>query len=153
MAGKGTEIGRTFEEIAQIIDGVTHNDKLSVTLDTCHIYDAGYDIVNDLDGILTHFDKIIGLDRLKVIHINDSKNPIGSHKDRHANIGQGTIGFDVLNEIVHLPELAHIPKMLETPWVPTEEGSKIKLAPYKYEIEMFKKQEPNPQLITDILKH
>ncbi len=152
MAGKGTEIGRTFEEIARIIDGVTYNEKLSVTFDTCHVYDAGYDIVNDLDKVFTEFDKIIGLDRLSVFHINDSKNQIGSHKDRHANIGEGTIGFDKLNEIVHLPEFAHIPKMLETPWVPIEEGNKKKLAPYKHEISMFKTQNYNPNLMTDILK-
>ncbi|MBG9983206.1 deoxyribonuclease IV [Aerococcaceae bacterium DSM 111020] len=151
MAGKGTEIGRTFEELAQIIDGVTHNEKLSITLDTCHIHDAGYDVVHDLDGTLTAFDKIIGLDRLKVIHINDSKNGCGSHKDRHANIGQGEIGFDALNRIVHLPEFSDLPKLLETPWVPIEEGSKVKLPPYQFEIAMFKNQTLNPHLMQDIL--
>ncbi len=93
MAGKGTEIGRSFEELAAIIDGVTYNDKLSVTLDTCHTNDSGYDVKNDFDGVLAEFDKIIGLDRLKVVHINDSKNERGAGKDRHANIGFGTIGF------------------------------------------------------------
>ncbi len=151
MAGKGTEIGRSFEELARIIDGVTHNDKLSITLDTCHIHDAGYDVVDDLDGTLTAFDKIIGLDRLKVIHINDSKNERGSHKDRHANIGQGNIGFDALNRIVHLSEFSDLPKLLETPWVPIEEGSKVKLPPYQFEIDMFKKQRFNPNLMQDIL--
>lgn len=151
MAGKGTELGRSFEELAAIIDGVTFNEKLSITLDTCHIYDAGYDIVNDLDGVLNEFDKVIGLDRLKVLHINDSKNPFKSHKDRHANIGQGSIGFDVLNRIVHHPQLKQIPKILETPWVPVSEASKVKVAPYKYEIDMFNKQSYNENLIEEIL--
>ncbi|HEY9581789.1 MAG TPA: deoxyribonuclease IV, partial [Savagea sp.] len=99
MAGKGTEIGRSFEELARIIDGVTNNERLSITFDTCHVHDAGYDIVHDLDGVLAEFDKIIGLDRLKVLHINDSKNQRGARKDRHENIGFGHIGFDPLAEI------------------------------------------------------
>lgn len=152
MAGKGTEIGRNFEELAAIIDGVTFNEKLSVTLDTCHIYDAGYDIVNDWDGVLNEFDKIIGLDRLKVLHINDSKNPFKSHKDRHANIGQGSIGFDVLNSIVHHPQLKGVPKILETPWVPIPENEKVKVAPYKFEIDMFKTKRYNINLMENILK-
>ncbi|XJS11507.1 deoxyribonuclease IV [Aerococcaceae bacterium WGS1372] len=151
MAGKGTELGRTFEELARIIDGVIFNEKLSITLDTCHIYDAGYDIVNDLDGVLNEFDKIIGLDRLKVIHINDSKNTFKSHKDRHENIGQGSIGFDVLNSIVHHPQLKEIPKILETPWVPKAKNDKQKLAPYKFEIEMFKNNQFDENLIEKIL--
>lgn len=152
MAGKGTEIGRNFDELAAIIDGVTFNEKLSVTLDTCHIYDAGYDIVNDWDGVLNEFDKIIGLDRLKVLHINDSKNPFKSHKDRHANIGQGSIGFDVLNSIVHHPQLKSVPKILETPWVSVPENEKVKVAPYKFEIDMFKTKRYNISLMEDILK-
>lgn len=152
MAGKGTEIGRNFEELAAIIDGVTFNEKLSITLDTCHVYDAGYDLVNDLDGVLNEFDKVIGLDRLKVLHINDSKNPFKSYKDRHANIGEGSIGFDTLNAIVHHPQLSHIPKILETPWVPIPEKEKVKVAPYKEEIAMFKANTYNPNLITDILR-
>jgi deoxyribonuclease-4 len=112
MAGKGTELGRTFEELATIIDGVTLNEKLSVTLDTCHTNDAGYNVKEDFDGVLEEFDKIIGLDRLKVVHVNDSKNPQGSHKDRHANIGFGTIGFDALNYIVHHEKLVSLPKIL-----------------------------------------
>lgn len=151
MSGKGTELGVTFEQIAKIFDGVTHNDKLSVTLDTCHVYDAGYDIVKDLDGVLNEFDKIIGLDRLKVIHLNDSKNSIGSHKDRHDNIGQGHIGFKILNKVVHHPQLEDIPKILETPWVPISKESKTKRPPYKYEIEMIREQKYNPNLIEDIL--
>lgn len=105
MAGKGTEVGRRFEEIAQMIDGVTLNDKLSVTFDTCHTSDAGYNIREDFDGVLNEFDHIIGLDRLKVIHLNDSKNPQGAHKDRHANIGFGEIGFDALHGVVTIHSL------------------------------------------------
>lgn len=150
MAGKGTEIGRNFEELARIIDGVTHNEKLSITLDTCHVYDAGYDIVNDLDGVLNEFDQVIGLERLKVLHINDSKNPFKSHKDRHANIGQGSIGFDVLNRIVHHPQLTHIPKILETPWVKIDEKKKV--APYRHEIQMLHSQTYNPHLMRDIIE-
>lgn len=145
MAGKGTEIGRTFEEIARIIEGVTHNEKLSVTLDTCHINDAGYNVREDFDGILEEFDKIIGLDRLKVIHVNDSKNPQGSHKDRHANIGFGTIGFDALSYVVHHPQLENLPKILETPFV--GEDKKTAKAPYKYEIAMLKEKKFNPDLL------
>ena len=145
MAGKGTEIGRSFEELAAIFDGVTHNDKLSVTLDTCHIHDAGYNVREDFDGVLEEFDRIIGLDRLKVIHVNDSKNERGAHKDRHANIGQGYIGFEALNKIVHHPQLADLPKILETPFV--GEDKKNKKAPYKFELDMFKKQAFNPNLL------
>jgi len=149
MAGKGTEIGRTFEEIAKIIDGVTHNEKLSVTLDTCHIHDAGYNVREDFDGILNEFDKIIGLDRLKVIHVNDSKNSQGAHKDRHANIGFGEIGFDALNYVVHHPQLTELPKILETPYV--GEDKKTAKAPYKYELAMFKEGVFNEQLLEDII--
>lgn len=149
MAGKGTEIGRTFDELARIIDGVTFNEKLSVTLDTCHINDAGYNVREDFDGVLEEFDKIIGLDRLKVVHVNDSKNPQGSHKDRHANIGFGTIGFDALNGVVHHEKLTDLAKILETPYVGEEK--KDKKAPYGYEIKMFKEQKFNPNLMEDIL--
>ncbi|WP_407268407.1 deoxyribonuclease IV [Radiobacillus sp. PE A8.2] len=136
MAGKGSEIGRRFEEIAQIMEGVTHNDKLSVCLDTCHIHDAGYDIVNDFDGVLDEFDRIVGIDKIKVVHVNDSKNERGAHKDRHENIGFGHIGFDALRYIVHHPQLAELPKILETPYV--GEDKKNKKPPYKFEIEMLK---------------
>lgn len=136
MAGKGTEIGRTFDEIAKIIDGVTLNEKLSVTFDTCHVNDAGYNVKEDFDGVLAEFDKVIGLERLKVVHINDSKNPQGSHKDRHANIGFGTIGFDTLNQIVHHEKLANLSKILETPYVGADK--KTAYAPYGKEIAMFK---------------
>lgn len=115
MAGKGSEIGRTFEEIRQIIDGVKLNHMLGVCLDTCHVYDAGYDIVNDLDGVLKHFDEVIGIDRLKAIHINDSKNPFESHKDRHEKIGEGSIGIDAFKRIINHPLLKELPFFLETP--------------------------------------
>jgi deoxyribonuclease-4 len=149
MAGKGTEIGRSFEEIAAIIDGVTLNEKLSVTFDTCHTNDAGYNVKEDFDGVLNEFDKIIGLDRLKVVHVNDSKNPQGSHKDRHANIGFGTIGFDALNKIVHHEQLKELPKILETPYV--GEDKKNKKAPYGFEIAMLKQQTFDPDLLTKIM--
>lgn len=115
MAGKGSEIGRTFEELRLIIDRVKLNDKLGVCMDTCHIYDAGYDIVNDLDGVLHEFDRIIGLDRLHAIHINDSKNPFNSHKDRHETIGNGSLGLDTFKNVINHPKLRHLPFYLETP--------------------------------------
>lgn len=149
MAGKGTEIGRTFEELAAIIDGVTLNDKLSVTLDTCHINDAGYNVKEDFDGVLVEFDKVIGLDRLKVIHVNDSKNPQGSHKDRHANIGFGTIGFDALHQVVHHEKLLQLPKILETPYV--GEDKKNKKAPYGFEIAMLKSGVFDSELLEKIM--
>lgn len=115
MAGKGSEIGRSFEELREIIDKVELNEKLGVCLDTCHVYDAGYDIVNNLDGVLDEFDKIIGLDRLKAIHMNDSKNSFNSHKDRHEKIGEGSIGFDAMVNIINHPRLKNLPVILETP--------------------------------------
>lgn len=115
MAGKGSEIGRSFDELRAIIDGVTLNEKLGVCLDTCHVYDGGYDIVNDLDGVLDEFDRVIGLDRLKAMHMNDSKNPFESHKDRHEKIGEGTIGFETMQNIINHPKLQNIPIILETP--------------------------------------
>ena len=136
MAGKGSEIGRTFDELAKIIDGVTLNEKLSVCMDTCHIHDAGYDIVNDFDGVLEEFDKIIGIERIKVVHVNDSKNERGAHKDRHENIGFGHIGFDALHYVINHPQLADVPKILETPSVGLDKKSKK--APYKFEIEMIR---------------
>ena len=115
MAGKGTEVGRTFEELREILDRVELNDKMGVCLDTCHVWDGGYDIINDLDGVLTEFDRIIGLDHLKAIHLNDSLNPLGSHKDRHARIGEGQIGLDALVRVIRHPELEGKPFILETP--------------------------------------
>lgn len=115
MAGKGSEVGGCFEELKQILDRVTLSDKMGICLDTCHIYDGGYDIVNDLDGVLEEFDKIIGLDRLYAIHLNDSKNPFGSHKDRHEKIGKGSIGLEAITRIINHPELKNLPFFLETP--------------------------------------
>ena len=115
MAGKGTEVGRTFEELQSIIEKVQLSDKLGVCLDTCHVWDAGYDIVNDLDGVLEEFDRVIGLEKLKAIHINDSLNERSSHKDRHARIGEGKIGLPAFERIVRHPRLQGLPFILETP--------------------------------------
>ena len=145
MAGKGSECGRSFDELAQIINGVVNNHRLSICMDTCHIHDAGYNIVDDFDGVLNEFDKIIGIDRLKVIHINDSKNVCGAAKDRHENIGFGEIGFETLQYIVHHPQLMELPKILETPFVGVD--AKSKEAPYKYEIEMLRNKQFNPEAI------
>lgn len=115
MSGKGSEVGCNFEELRQIIDQVELKEKLGVCLDTCHVWDGGYDIANDLDGVLAEFDKVIGLDRLKAIHLNDSMNPLGSHKDRHAKIGEGEIGLEALVRVITHPALREIPFILETP--------------------------------------
>lgn len=115
MAGKGSEVGRNFEEIRKIIDNVELNDKLGVCLDTCHVWDGGYDIVTNLDGVLEEFDRIIGLERLKAVHLNDSLNPLGAHKDRHAKIGEGYIGLDALINVINHPYLKELPFILETP--------------------------------------
>ncbi len=148
MAGKGTELGKTFEEIKEIIDGV--NYKLGVCLDTCHINDAGYDL-NNFDKVLDLFDQKIGLDYLKCIHINDSKNVINAHKDRHENIGYGTIGFDNLIKIIYNDKLKNIPKILETPYVSVDDNSKERMyPPYKFEIEMILNKKFNNNLINDI---
>lgn len=130
MAGKGSEVGRTFEEIRQIIDRTELNEKLGVCLDTCHVYDGEYDIVNNLDGVLEEFDKVIGLDRLKAIHINDSKNPFAAHKDRHEKIGEGSIGIEAFERIINHPSLRELPFYLETP---------NELDGYKEEIELLRK--------------
>ena len=129
MAGKGTEIGRSFEELRAIIDRVELQDKLGICLDTCHIWDGGYDIVHDLDGVLNEFDRIIGLERLKAIHLNDSLNPCGSHKDRHARIWEGCIGLDALVSVINHPQLRNLPFILETP---------NELAGYAQEIALLK---------------
>ena len=148
MAGKGTELGKNFLEIKEIIDGV--NYPIGVCLDTCHINDAGYDLTN-FDKILDLFDDIIGLDKLKCVHINDSKNLINTHKDRHENIGYGTIGFDNLIKIIYHDKLKGIPKILETPYVSKDDTSKEKLyPPYKFEIEMILNKKFNDNLINDI---
>ncbi len=134
MAGKGSEIGRSFQELARIYDGVIHNDKLRVCFDTCHTHDAGYDIKNDFDGVMADFDRLIGKDQIAVFHINDSKNIRGAAKDRHANIGDGEIGFDALHYIVHHPDFMAVPKILETPYLKDPENPKKSYPPYKEEI-------------------
>lgn len=115
MAGKGSEVGRTFEEIRRILDGVVLQEKMGVCLDTCHLNDAGYDLVNDLDGVLERFDRVIGLDRLHAIHLNDSMNPLGSRKDRHERIGHGHLGLEAITRVINHPALRHLPFLLETP--------------------------------------
>ena len=142
MAGKGTEVGRSFEEIESIISKISQKENIGVCLDTCHINDAGYDL-NDFDKVLDLFDKVIGLDKLKCIHVNDSKNMIGSHKDRHENIGLGYIGFDNLIDIIYNKRLDNIPKILETPYIDKT------YPPYKYEIEMIKSKKFNENLIDE----
>jgi len=146
MAGKGSEVGRTFEELARIYDGVVYNEKLRVCFDTCHTSDSGYDIIHHFDDVIREFDQILGKDQIAVFHINDSKNVPGAAKDRHANIGFGEIGFDALNAIVRHPDFEEIPKILETPYVPDLEDKKKSYAPYKYEIEMLRKGEFDPGL-------
>ena len=135
MAGKGSEIGRNFEELKKIIDGVSKKDRIGICLDTCHLNDAGYDL-NNFDDVLDEFDKLIGIDKIKCIHINDSKNSLNSHKDRHENIGRGTIGIDTLIKVINNPKLKTIPKILETPYI---DG----VAPYKEEIELIRKESNN----------
>ncbi|RJX41654.1 deoxyribonuclease IV [Paenibacillus pinisoli] len=132
MAGKGTEIGRSFEEIAAIMDKVTYNERLTVCMDTCHMHDAGYDLVNDLDGVLEEFDRIVGLDRVAVVHINDSKNPKGAGKDRHAPIGAGWLGQSAIRNVVHHEALKGRPFVLETPWI----GKEDKTVRPMYEVEI-----------------
>src|SRR5574344_169381 len=149
MAGKGTEIGSKFEELKQIIDGVNNKD-IMVCLDTCHINDAGYDITN-FNEVLTTFDKIIGLDKLGCIHINDSKNEINTHKDRHENFGYGTIGYDTLISIIYNEKLSNIFKILETTYLTENDTSKERaFPPYKFEIEMIKNKKFNSNLIEEI---
>ncbi|MBR5290348.1 MAG: deoxyribonuclease IV [Erysipelotrichaceae bacterium] len=144
MSGKGSEVGFTFEQIQTMIENTKLSHKLGVCLDTCHIHDAGYD-VSSFDQILNEFDRIIGLDRLKVIHVNDSKNVQGAKKDRHANLGEGHIGFDALCKVVHHPKLEHVIKILETPWIGDE-------APYKIEIEMLKNKVYDPSALDALRK-
>ncbi|NYB76010.1 deoxyribonuclease IV [Sedimentibacter hydroxybenzoicus DSM 7310] len=133
MSGKGTEIGRTFEELRQIIDGVNLSEKVGVCLDTCHVFDSGYDIVNDLDGVINEFDRIIGLDRLYAIHLNDSKNPFNSQKDRHETIGDGQIGLEAITRIINHPELRNLPFVLETPNELDGHAKEIKMLREAYE--------------------
>ncbi len=145
MAGKGTELGTTTEQLKYIIDNINDKEHIGVCLDTCHLNDAGYDL-NNFDNYLDSFDKLIGINKIGCIHVNDSKNDISSHKDRHENIGLGTIGFDTLLNIIYNKRLENIPKILETPYIDK------KYPPYKYEIEMIRKKEFNKDLIETIKK-
>lgn len=149
MAGKGSEIGRNFEELAKIIDGVTHNEKLSVCFDTCHVHDSGYNVKDGFDDVLNEFDKIIGVERIKVVHINDSKNEQGAQKDRHENIGFGYIGFEALHYVIFHEQFKDLPKILETPYVGADK--KNKKPPYKHEIEMIKSGVFNENLLEKIM--
>ena len=150
MAGKGSEICFNLEHIKKIIDGVKYNDKLMVCLDTCHLNDAGYDMSN-FDSFLDDFDKLIGINKIGCVHINDSKNIIYSKKDRHENIGFGTIGFDSLINIIYNKRLENIPKILETPYISIEDGEKDRsYAPYKFEIDMIKSKKFNSNLYSDV---
>ena len=139
MAGKGSEVGRTFGELKAIYDGVDKKDRLRVCFDTCHVNDAGYDIVNHYDEVFEEFDKVIGLDQIAVFHINDSMNPLGAHKDRHANIDKGSIGYETLHRLVHDERFIDVPKILETPWLAEEGSDKKTKPPYKEEIEWLLK--------------
>lgn len=140
MAGKGTECGKTFEELKMIFDGVKDNSRLRVCFDTCHTHDAGYQTKEDFDSVIKQFDDIIGKERISVFHINDSKNMQGASKDRHENIGFGFIGFDALNKVVNHPDFSDIPKILETPYVAEVDSQDKKFPPYKFEIMMFQNQ-------------
>lgn len=153
MAGKGSELGTSFEQIKKIIDGVKLSDKLMICLDTCHINDAGYDL-NNFDAVLDEFDRIIGLNNLACLHINDSKNERGSHKDRHENIGVGTIGFDNLIKVIYNERLDGIPKILETPYIGDTDDSKERLyPPYKFEIEMIRNKKFDSEFLDKIRKY
>lgn len=149
MAGKGTELGKTLEELKTIIDNVENNNRLMICLDTCHLNDAGYDM-EKFDDLLEKIDKVIGKEKIGCIHINDSKNEKGAHKDRHENIGIGCIGFENLNKIIHHKKLEKIPKILETPYISINGGKDRTFPPYKFEIEMIKNNKYNKNLLEDI---
>lgn len=152
MSGKGNEIGRNFEELKEIFNGVIYNEKLQVCFDTCHINDSGYNLAHDYETIIEKFNTVIGLDKIAVFHINDSKNICGARKDRHENIGFGQIGFDTIYKIVTDKRFETIPKILETPYIPSDLNPKKSFPPYKYEIEMIKKGVFCPDLKQQILK-
>lgn len=153
MAGKGTECGRTTEELAYIINKVERKDQIGVCLDTCHLNDGGYDITK-FDEYLDEFDKLIGIDKIKCIHINDSKNEQGTHKDRHANFGIGTLGFDTLINVIYNERLSNIPKILETPYIGDTDDSKERIyPPYKFEIEMIRNKKFDPEFLNNIRNH
>ena len=150
MAGKGTELGCTLEEIKYLLDGVKEQDKIGVCLDTCHLNDAGYNM-QDFESFISEFDKTIGLDKVKCVHINDSKNPFSSHKDRHANIGYGSIGFNSILNVIKNEKLRDVPKILETPYIGENDDDKERIyPPYKFEIEMLKAEKFNENLMNDI---
>ena len=150
MAGKGSEIGISFEQLKKVLDNVIYKEKVGICLDTCHLNDAGYDVF-DFNKLLDEFDKIIGISKIGCIHINDSKNPKGSHKDRHENIGLGTIGFNTLINIIYNERLENIPKILETPYIGEYDEDKNRIyPPYKFEIEMIRNKEYNENLLNDI---
>ncbi len=150
MAGKGTELGRTIEEIKYLIEGVENQDKIGVCIDTCHLNDAGYDM-RDFKTFLDTFDKEIGINKIKCVHVNDSKNSINTHKDRHANIGLGTLGFETILNIVNNEQLKDVPKILETPYIGEDDNDKNRIyPPYKMEIEMLKKGEFKENLLEEI---
>lgn len=150
MAGKGTELGSSLEEIKYIIDGVNLKDKIGVCLDTCHLNDAGYNI-ESFNEFLDNFDSLIGINYIKCIHVNDSRNPISSHKDRHANIGYGTLGYENLLKVINSDRLKDVPKILETPYIGENDEDKERIyPPYKFEIMMIKSGEFNPNLMNDI---
>ena len=152
MAGKGSEIGREFEELKRIYDGVKYPEKLRVCFDTCHVSDSGLDLSGEgFENVIDQFDKTIGKDQIAVFHINDSKNVIGAGKDRHENLGFGTIGFETLNHIVHHKDFEQVPKILETPYIKVED-SKKSYPPYKYEIEMLKQEQFDPKMKEKILE-
>lgn len=140
MAGKGTELGRSFEELAQIIDKVGQNDRLSICFDTCHVHDAGYDIVDNLDAVLEEFDRLVGLERIAVVHLNDSKNHRGAGKDRHAPVGAGLIGFSAMKNLAHHEKLRHLPLILETPWIGKTDGAERPM--YEAEIALLRGDAP-----------
>lgn len=152
MAGKGSEIGRNFEEIAMIYDKVVYNEKLRVCFDTCHVSDAGYDIIRNFDGVMEHFDKVIGKDQIAVFHMNDSKNVSGARKDRHENFGFGQIGFDALMYIMNHPDFMHVPKILESPYIKDPDNTKKSYEPFKHEIAMIKEGIFNPNMQEEILR-
>lgn len=153
MAGKGTECGCTTEELAYIIDKIERKEQIGVCLDTCHLNDSGYNI-NEFDKYLDEFDKLIGIDRIKCIHINDSKNEQASHKDRHANFGVGTLGFDTLINVIYNERLSKVPKILETPYIGDTDDSKERIyPPYKFEIEMIRNKKYNPEFLNQIREY
>lgn len=151
MAGKGSEVGRSFEELARIYDKVKYNDKLRVCFDTCHTSDAGYDIIQDFEGVMDSFDRLLGKKQIAAFHINDSKNAPGASKDRHENFGFGTIGFEALMQVVNCKDFEEVPKILETPYVKDPADEKKSYAPYKFEIEMIKKGVFDPKLCEKII--